>query len=76
MTDVKFGWKIKHTKSGLFKHRAGGRLWGPDGDIYTSFAKCQAVLKSHLKGKRKLDTIQEYEIVEFEYKPTGKIYYE
>lgn len=70
------GYKIYHTKSKMYKHRAGGRLWSEQGDIYTSLAKAKAVLKLHLKGKRKLDNIQEYVIIEYQIMPTGNIIYE
>ena len=69
------GYKIYNTKTKLFKHRAGGRLWSETGDIYTSLPKARAVLRSHLKGKRAMATIQEYIIIEYFVTQTGNIIY-
>ena len=74
--NMETGYKIFNTKTKLYKHRAGGRLWSEVGDIYYSLPKARAVLKSHLKGKRALDKIQEYVIVEYTVTPTGKMIYE
>lgn len=74
--ELKIGYKIKHVGTGKRKHRAGGTLWSTTGDIYYSFSKAKAVLKSHLKhgAGRNVPDPDSYIIEEYTIEPTGKIF--
>lgn len=75
--ETELGYKIRSKRTGLFKHRAGGILWSEQGDIYYSLPKVKAVLQSHLKRGRRItltnEELDQYEILEYEIKPTGKV---
>lgn len=70
------GYKIKCTRTGLRKHRAGGTLWSEQGDIYYSLSKAKAVLRSHLKhgAGRNIPDPDRYVLEEYSIIPTGNIF--